>query len=147
MTDIGRKTPFYADYPAGLKMHHIGIVLRGSRQKERLLGIMPMSLLESGEVENYRAFCEMYSLGDIRVELIFPAPGSPLEKFNNGQGGIHHLAFEVPGDLNGAMESFRVRSGAVFLDQEPVEGIAGMKVAFLPPINTGGITIELVQGD
>lgn len=136
-----------AVYPEGLKLHHVGIVLRRRRQKELLNQLFPMNLLDSGEVKQYRAFCEMYSIGDIRIELIFPNSGSPLEKFNNGQGGIHHLAFEIAGDISEIMEIFRDRWDAVFLDPEPVTGIAEMKVAFLLPINTGGVTIELVQGE
>jgi methylmalonyl-CoA/ethylmalonyl-CoA epimerase len=82
-----------------------------------------------------------------RMELLAPVrPDSPVGKFLAKRGpGMHHLCYRVP-DVAAALEEF-AREGYELIDREPRTGGHGHRVAFLHPRSTGGVLVELVQGE
>ncbi|HEX7240892.1 MAG TPA: methylmalonyl-CoA epimerase [Longimicrobiaceae bacterium] len=82
-----------------------------------------------------------------RMELLAPTrPDSPVGKFLAKRGpGMHHLCYRVP-DVAAALEEF-AREGYELIDREPRTGGHGHRVAFLHPRSTGGVLVELVQGE
>ena len=124
-------------------LHHVGIV---QPDEEDALALMRMLGLE----EDYRGFVPQWSALCIftkarqgsPIEFVIPR-GGPLEKFNKGAGGLHHIALQVP-DLD-ALRVALEAEGMRLLEDEPVKGAGDFLCNFLSPVYTRGITIEFVQ--
>ncbi|HYJ79633.1 MAG TPA: methylmalonyl-CoA epimerase [Longimicrobiaceae bacterium] len=82
-----------------------------------------------------------------RLELLAPTRAdSPVAKFLAQRGpGMHHLCYRVP-DVAAELARYRA-AGARLVDQEPRPGAAGHLVAFIHPGSTGGVLVELLEGD
>ena len=119
-------------------LHHIGIIMKHKRQMENMTKMLGMKEVARGWIEEYKADCIMFEGNGYRIEGVNSTYG-PLENYNNGKGGIHHLAFELsPGE--------KVPDGIPFLENKTVEGIYGMKVNFIPPLHAG-FPIEIIFED
>jgi methylmalonyl-CoA/ethylmalonyl-CoA epimerase len=124
-------------------LHHVGIV---QPSEEDALALMSLLGLE----EDYRGFVPQWSAlciftkasGASPIEFVIP-DGGPLERFNKGAGGLHHIALQVPSldELAAALET----EGMKLLEPEPVKGAGDFLCNFLSPIYTRGITIEFVE--
>ncbi len=89
---------------------------------------------------------QMLYAGETRVELLRPlGPDTPVGRFLEKRGpGLHHLALAVE-DCAGALRELTA-AGAAALQEEPVPGAHGTRIAFLHPRSTGGVLLELVEG-
>jgi catechol 2,3-dioxygenase-like lactoylglutathione lyase family enzyme len=124
-------------------LHHVGIV-----QPDEADALALMRLL--GLEEDYRGFVPQWSALCIftkarhgsPIEFVIPQ-GGPLEKFNKGAGGLHHIALQVP-DLD-ALRVALEAEGMRLLEDAPVKGAGDFLCNFLSPVYTRGITIEFVQ--
>ena len=76
------------------------------------------------------------------IEFVVPK-GGPLERFNKGAGGVHHIALEVA-DLAGTMRAYEAR-GIKFLEKEPIKGAGPFLCNFLSPVYTRGSLVEFVE--
>jgi methylmalonyl-CoA/ethylmalonyl-CoA epimerase len=79
------------------------------------------------------------------VELIAPLDDdSPVRRFLESRGeGIHHLCLEVE-DIDGAVSELTAL-GFLVLQEEPVAGAGGSRVAFIHPKSCGGVLLELTE--
>jgi catechol 2,3-dioxygenase-like lactoylglutathione lyase family enzyme len=85
------------------KIHHIGIIVPNEEQANFLLPLIGLERGHSVYVKEYQATC-IFGKGDGKLlEFIIPDVNSKLSKFNNGLGGIHHLAIETS-DIKRTME-------------------------------------------
>lgn len=124
-------------------LHHVGIV-----QPSEEDALQMMSLL--GLVEDYRGFVPQFSALCIftrrtqgsPIEFVIP-DGGPLEKFNKGAGGLHHIALEVP-DLD-ALATELAAQDMRLLEPAHVKGAGPFLCNFLSPVYTRGVTVEYVQ--
>ena len=84
-------------------------------------------------------------IADIEVELVKPtSEDSGIARFLNHRGpGIHHICFEVD-DIESFLETLRER-GVELINEEPVIGTAGKRIAFIHPKSTHGVLIELYE--
>lgn len=84
--------------------------------------------------------------GPGRVELLAPTrPDSPVARFLDRRGpGMHHLCYRVE-SVASALAEFE-REGYRLIDREPRRGAAGHLVAFLHPVTSTGVLLELLQG-
>lgn len=124
-------------------LHHVGIV---QPSEDDALALMSLLGLE----EDYRGFVPQWSAlciftkaaGASPIEFVIP-DGGPLERFNKGAGGLHHIALQVPSldDLARALAAEEMK----LLEDEHVKGAGDFLCNFLSPIYTRGITIEFVQ--
>lgn len=129
--------------PRNLPLHHVGIV-----QPTEKAALAMMSVL--GLEEDYRGFVPTWStlciftkrLGAAPLEFVVP-DGGPLEKFNKGLGGLHHVAFEVPSldELARGLAAARIK----LLEPERVKGAGPFWCNFLSPAYTRGLTVEFVE--
>lgn len=124
------------------RIDHVGIAvpdLAAARELwDALLGQAP----ELEEVATQKVSAASYPCG---VELVAPAaPDSPIAKFLAKRGGgIHHVTIEVA-DLEAQLRRLRAQ-GTRLINEAPVPGAGGCKVAFLHPSAAGGVLVELKE--
>ena len=127
-----------------MRMHHVGVVLPTVEQAERLIQLFGLKVDYRGYVKSYHAdlIFTQYGPNESPIEFIIPHEGV-LTKFNNGKGGIAHIAFEVE-DVEAASRELE-EEGLEMLEKAPVEGTSDIIVNFLRPRYSEGILFELVQ--
>ncbi len=125
------------------KIDHLGIAVKSLEEAiayyEKALGLECEKI---EEVESQKVRTAFFQVGDTHIELLEPtSEESPIAKFlaKNGEG-IHHVAFATD-DINAQLECAR-DSGCKLINQEPVPGAGGKKVAFLHPKSTHGVLTE-----
>jgi len=129
------------------RIDHIGIVVRSIDEKLPLyrdfLGLEFGGIEELPERGLKVAFLKV---GTTRIELLEPLnEKSQISKFLEKKGeGIHHIAYHVD-NINEALEKAK-KGGFKPLSDEPQPGAGGTKVIFLHPKTTGGVLIEMVEG-
>jgi methylmalonyl-CoA/ethylmalonyl-CoA epimerase len=68
--------------------------------------------------------------GDPSVELVEPAgPGSPVEKFLERNGGLHHLCYEVE-NLDQAVRNASARGLVIIRRPQPAVAFGGRRIAW-----------------
>ena len=91
---------------------------------------------------------EDLKVGDVKIELLEPtSPESTIAKFiekNNGNGGMHHLAFAVEDGVANALAEAET-TGIRLIDKAPRKGAEGLQIAFLHPKSTLGVLTELCE--
>ncbi|MGO9419825.1 VOC family protein [Roseiarcus sp.] len=128
---------------SGLPLHHVGIVLSGEDDVQTLMAVLGMEEDYRGYVPQWRALC-IFAKADRGAVIEFVVPnGGPLERFNKGAGGVHHVAFAVP-DIAQTMRAYEAK-GMKFLEKEAIKGAGPFLCNFLSPVTTRGVMIEFVQ--
>ena len=79
------------------------------------------------------------------IELLAPlSDGSPIAGFLDKRGGgIHHVTLRVQ-DLDAELQRLKA-AGVRLINEEPVPGAGGCRIAFVPPKATGGVLLELAE--
>jgi len=127
----------------GTPLHHVGIVQPSESEVETLMTVLGLQEDYRGFVPTWSALCIFARAPNgSAIEFVVP-DGGPLERFNKGAGGLHHIALEVP-DLLETTRDFEAR-GMKFLEREPVKGAGPFLCNFLGPAYTRGIIVEFVQ--
>jgi methylmalonyl-CoA epimerase len=83
--------------------------------------------------------------GDAMIELLEPSgPQSTIAKFIEKRGeGIHHICFRVD-DIEAQLARLQ-QQGYRLINESPVPGAHGCRVAFLHPAAGNGVLIELSE--
>lgn len=126
------------------RMHHVGIVMMSRERAEEFLSKFGLEIDQEEYVDAYNAQCIFTKHGpdETAVELIIPDKGV-LTEYNNGKGGIHHIAMEVD-DVEAVKEEYEAQ-GLKMLEEAAVPGACGIIVNFLRPRYGAGILVEFVQ--
>ena len=99
-----------------------------------------------GEVLPIGAVVLTFVLGEGRIELMAPTPGSTfLDRFlesSGGRGGVHHLTFEVA-DIDAAVAQLDARGIETFGLVHDRDGI--WSEVFVHPRTNGGVLVQLAQ--
>lgn len=130
------------------RIDHIGIVVRNAEEKLKLYrDFLGLELTEVEELPDRGLRVYFIKVGDTRIELLEPMhENSEVSGFLEKRGeGIHHIAFNVEG-IDEAVELAKA-SGLQPLSEEPKMGAGGTRVLFLHPKTTGGVLVELVEGE
>lgn len=126
-------------------LHHVAIAVESIDEARGLWeGPLGMRAEEPEVVADQRVRVLLLHAGDQRIELVEPAGAdSPITRFLERGGGIHHLAWRV----DSVADAIRrlAESGVRMIDREPRRGAHGTKIAFLHPKATGGVLMELVE--
>jgi methylmalonyl-CoA/ethylmalonyl-CoA epimerase len=125
-------------------LDHIGIAVN-SIETARIYEAMGLSVDHLEVVESQRVKTAFLSVGDANLELLEPTgPDSPVAKFIEKRGeGIHHLCFRVE-DIDAHVERLKAE-GFRLINETPVPGAHGCRVAFLHPAAGNGVLIELSE--
>lgn len=125
-------------------LDHIGIAVK-SLDASRIYEDLGLSVEHVETVETQQVRTAFLSVGDANLELLEPAgPGSAVARFIEKRGeGIHHLCFRVD-DLEAHLQALQAK-GYRLIDEHPVPGAHGCRVAFLHPSAGNGVLIELSE--
>jgi methylmalonyl-CoA/ethylmalonyl-CoA epimerase len=128
------------------RLDHVGIAVSSIEDALGIYRALGLSESKREEVASQGVITAFLPLGDTRLELLQPTgPDSPIAKFLAKRGpGIHHLCFAVD-DLDEAVEDLKSR-GFRMVNESPVPGADGKRVAFLHPSAGRGVLIELSEG-
>lgn len=131
----------------GFSMDHLGIAVGAIDEALKFWsGLLGMQVTLRERVENEKVGVAMLDASGPRIELLESAsPESAIGKFIAKRGpGIHHIALRVRG-FPGVME--RLRAGGARLLGEPQKGAGGHTYIFVHPSATGGVLLELIEGE
>lgn len=87
----------------------------------------------------------MLPVGQTYIELLEgQGPGSGVTRWISDKGaGLYHICFEVD-DIDGALAELKAK-GVKLRDETPRTGHGGARIAFLDPVSTGNVLIELAE--
>jgi len=111
----------------------------------RIYEVLGLAVQHVETVETQRVKTAFLSVGDSNLELLEPtSPDSPIAKFIEKRGeGIHHLCFRVD-NIEEHLERLEAE-GYRLVNEAPVPGAHGCRVAFLHPSAGNGVLIELSE--
>ncbi len=123
-------------------LDHIGIAVR-SIEAAKIYEAMGLTIDHVEIVATQGVKTAFLSVGDSNLELLEPTgPDSSVAKFIEKRGeGIHHLCFRVD-DIEAHLERLKAQ-GFRLINEAPVPGAHGCRVAFLHPAAGNGVLIEL----
>lgn len=125
-------------------LDHIGIAVK-SLDAAKIYEALGLSVDHVETVETQGVKTAFLAVGDAHFELLEPlSPQSPVGRFIEKRGeGIHHICLRV-NDLDAHLKRLK-RQGFRLIDEAPVPGAHGCRVAFLHPAAGNGVLIELSE--
>lgn len=127
-----------------LGLHHVGIICPNMQHAQNFMLTLGLEQDYCEYVEEYQSDCIFLKSNEHSspIELVVPH-GGVLAKFNEGKGGLHHIALTVDNCAEATAE-YKQR-GMSLLEDIPVVGAGGILVNFLRPRYTGGVLVEFVE--
>ena len=127
-----------------MKLDHIGIAVK-SLDAARIYTALGLKIDHVENVETQGVKTAFIEVGDANLELLEPlSPDSPVAKFIDKRGeGIHHICFRVT-DIESHLRRLK-QQGFRLINEVPVPGAHGCRVAFLHPAAGNGVLIELSE--
>jgi methylmalonyl-CoA/ethylmalonyl-CoA epimerase len=125
-------------------LDHIGIAVK-SLDAAKIYEALGLSVDHIEVVATQGVRTAFLSAGEANIELLEPTgPESTVAKFIEKRGeGIHHLCFRVD-DIESHLGRLRAE-GYRLINESPVPGAHGCRVAFLHPAAGNGVLIELSE--
>jgi methylmalonyl-CoA/ethylmalonyl-CoA epimerase len=125
-------------------LDHIGIAVR-SLDVAKIYESLGLTVDHVETVDTQKVRTAFLSVGDSNLELLEPAgDDSPIAKFIEKRGeGIHHICFRVD-DIEAQLAKLKAE-GYRLVNESPVPGAHGCRVAFLHPSAGNGVLIELSE--
>ena len=130
------------------KIDHIGIAVHSINDARKFyedsLGLICERI---EEVSSQKVRTAFFTLGETHIELLEPtAPDSPIAAFLKKRGeGVHHIAY-LSDELEQQLHQVK-EQGCRLINEHPVRGAGGKKIAFLHPKSTHGVLTELCTPD
>jgi methylmalonyl-CoA/ethylmalonyl-CoA epimerase len=126
------------------KLDHIGIAVT-SLDSAKIYEELGLAVQHVETVETQKVKTAFLSVGDANLELLEPtSPDSPIAKFIEKRGeGIHHICLRVE-NIEEHLARLKA-AGYRLVNEAPVPGAHGCRVAFLHPSAGNGVLIELSE--
>ena len=126
------------------RLDHIGIAV-SSIDDATIWRDLGLDIDHVETVETQKVKTAFLSVGDSNIELLEPtSTDSPIAKFIGKKGeGIHHICLRVD-DIEAHLERLKEK-GYRLVNEAPVPGAHGCRVAFLHPEAGHGVLIELSE--
>ena len=118
------------------RLHHIGCVVDSITNRVRSyqldLGAASGSQIFEDPIQRARvAFLELPTPGGVLLELIEPAAAdSPVSRFLEKGGGLHHLCYEVD-DLPGQIQRMKAQLAVLIRSPKPAVAFGGRHIAWM----------------
>ncbi len=125
-------------------LDHIGIAVR-SIEQAKIYEALGLTVDHVEDVTTQGVRTAFLSAGEANIELLEPlSADSPVAKYIEKRGeGIHHICFRVD-DIEQQLERLK-SEGYRLINEAPVPGAHGCRVAFLHPAAGKGVLIELSE--
>lgn len=129
------------------RIDHIGVIVRDIDEAVKvfseIFGFRKVDSLPYTDSEGDFKSAKV-AAGEVTIELIEPLnPNGSLANFLQKRGeGLHHISIEVD-DIDRELELLRTKG--VRLINEEAQAVGNSKVAFVHPVATKGILVELTQ--
>lgn len=83
--------------------------------------------------------------GESEIELVQPtSDDTGVARYLHKRGpGMHHICFEVE-DIQASLEQLK-QKGIRLINESPMTGAGGKKIAFIHPESTHGVLVELYE--
>ena len=126
-------------------LDHIGIAVKSIDAATKIYEDLGLRVEHVETVETQKVRTAFLSVGDATLELLEPsAPDSTIAKYIEKRGeGIHHICLRVD-DIDAQLARLKER-GYRLINEAPVPGAHGCRVAFLHPAAGNGVLIELSE--
>ena len=126
------------------RLDHIGIAVR-SLAAAKIYETLGLKVDHVESVATQKVNTAFLSVGDSNLELLEPtSDDSPIAKFIEKRGeGIHHICLRVD-DIESHLALLQAE-GYRLVNEAPVPGAHGCRVAFLHPSAGNGVLIELSE--
>ncbi|HVE72791.1 MAG TPA: methylmalonyl-CoA epimerase [Thermoanaerobaculia bacterium] len=126
------------------RLDHIGIAVK-SLDAAKIYEVLGLKIEHTEHVPTQKVNTAFLSVGDSHLELLEPTSAdSAIAKFIEKRGeGIHHICLRVD-DIEAHLERLKAE-GYRLVNESPVPGAHGCRVAFLHPSAGNGVLIELSE--
>ena len=126
---------------------HLGIAVKSLTNAKAIYEKLGLSVSPEETVEHEQVKLLMVPVGESRLELLeATSADSTIAKFIARRGeGLHHVCLKVP-DLSAAVARLKADGVRLVSDQIKV-GAGGHPYIFVHPASTGGVLLELVEGE
>ncbi len=126
---------------------HLGIAVKSLNAAKAIYQKLGMTISPEELVEAEQVRVVMVPVGEARLELLEPtSENSVIAKFIAKRGeGLHHVSLRVP-DLTAAVARLK-KDGVRLVSEEIKVGAGGHRYVFVHPSSTGGVLLELVEGN
>lgn len=127
------------------KLDHIGIAVKSIDAAKAIYEDLGLEVEHVEIVDTQKVRTAFLSVGDANLELLEPSgPDSTIAKYIEKRGeGIHHICLRVD-DIDEQLARLKER-GYRLINEAPVPGAHGCRVAFLHPAAGNGVLIELSE--
>jgi methylmalonyl-CoA/ethylmalonyl-CoA epimerase len=128
------------------RIDHIAIVVEDIESTldfwREALGLELEHVIDVPEQKSMVAFLP---IGDSEIELVKPTTDdSGVARYLQKRGpGMHHICFEVD-DIEAVLAQLKVK-GVRLINETPIAGSDGKKLAFIHPESTHGVLVELYE--
>jgi methylmalonyl-CoA/ethylmalonyl-CoA epimerase len=132
--------------PAIKRINHIAIIVDDI---DEALGFwrdsLGLTLSHVEDVPDQESIVAFLLAGNSEIELVKPTTQeSGVARFLQKHGaGVHHICLEVD-DITDSLESLKM-SGVQLINESPIIGTGGKKIAFIHPSSTQGVLVELYE--
>jgi methylmalonyl-CoA/ethylmalonyl-CoA epimerase len=128
------------------RVDHIAIVVEDIDEALKFWrDALGLKLLQVEEVSEQESIVAFLPVGGSEIELVKPtSQESGVARYLQKRGpGMHHICFEVD-DIQATLESLK-QKGVRLINEEPMRGSGGKKIAFIHPEGSHGVLVELYQ--
>lgn len=128
------------------RIHHIAILVKDIETSLKFWqDILGIELSHISDMPNEAARIAFLPLGESEIELVQPVTSdSGLNRFLEKRGpGMHHLCLEVD-DLQRWLNQLKTQ-GLQLINEQPIVAEDGRLYAFIHPMSTNGVLVELYQ--
>lgn len=127
------------------KLDHIGIAVKSIETAKKIYEDLGLRIEHVETVETQKVRTAFLSVGDSNLELLEPTNAdSTIAKYIEKRGeGIHHICLRVE-NIEEHLARLNER-GYRLINEAPVPGAHGCRVAFLHPAAGNGVLIELSE--
>lgn len=130
-----------------LRLHHVGFVVNDINTSAQGF-IRSLSAIWDGQIfedkfQKVRVTFLMTGAADAKIELVEPGRGpSPVSKFLERGGGLHHVCYEVV-DVEKALDEFKSRDALIVKRPLPAVAFEGRRIAWI--LTREKLLVELLE--
>jgi methylmalonyl-CoA/ethylmalonyl-CoA epimerase len=129
-----------------IKISHIAIVVPDLDQAMTFwVDTLGLPLAHVEHVPDQDVDVAFLPSGESEIELLEPiGEGSGVARYMEKRGpGMHHICFEVD-DIEDTLAKMKAND-VPLINEQPIFGTGGKKIAFVHPRGTGGVLVELYE--